>query len=262
MTETIAIDIDPRGVARLVLARPEKHNALSARMIDELAQAAAWLGSNGTVRAVVLAAEGPSFCAGGDLDWMRAQFAATRDERLTEARRLAAMLKAWNMLPKPLVGCIQGNAFGGGVGLMSICDTVIAASTVRVGLSEVRLGLIPATIGPYVVARIGEGRARSLCLSGRIIDAREAREIGLVSSVVPAADLDNAVEAELGHYLSTSPQASAQAKVFLRELGMPITDAIIEDAAQRLADAWESVDAREGIAAFFARRPPIWVRKD
>jgi hypothetical protein len=152
MPKTLMISIDERGVARLTLTREDKHNAMSAEMIDELTEAASALGSDGRVRVVVLAGAGKSFCAGGDLEWMRAQFKASRAERIAEARRLAMMFKALNELPKPLIGCVHGSAFGGGIGLISVCDTVIASEAARFGLTEVRLGLIPATISPYVVA--------------------------------------------------------------------------------------------------------------
>ena len=143
ISKTIHVLVDERGVAQLTLARPEKHNALSAEMIDDLTAAIHDLGHDKTVRVVVLAGEGASFCAGGDLGWMRAQFDATRAGRMVEARRLAMLFKALNELPKPLVARVHGNAFGGGIGILSVCDLVIAASTARFGLTEVRLGIIP-----------------------------------------------------------------------------------------------------------------------
>jgi methylglutaconyl-CoA hydratase len=260
MVDTIRIEIAEGGVARLTLARPEKHNALSAQMIDELADAAFNLGSDASVRVVVLAGEGASFCAGGDLNWMRAQFDADRPARMKEARRLALMLKTLNDMPKPLIGRIHGNAFGGGVGLLCVCDLAIAAATARLGLTEVRLGLIPATISPYVVARIGEGRARPLFLSGKIIDAWQAHAAGFVSRVVPAEELDEAIESEIHHFLVAAPGAVARAKGLARSLGAPITEEIIEGVVQQLADTWDTPEAREGIAAFLEHRKPAWAR--
>ncbi len=175
--------LDGRGVATVTLDRPDKHNALSPALVDALAATAARLGSDPAVRVVVLAASGPSFCAGGDLEWMRAQFEADRATRIAEARRLAGMLYALNTIPKPLVARVHGPAYGGGVGLMAVCDVVVARLDARFGLTETRLGLIPATISPYVVARIGEGAARALMLSGRFFDAEEAQRIGLASRV-------------------------------------------------------------------------------
>ena len=207
---------------------------------------------------MVLTGAGPSFCAGGDLDWMRAQFAATREGRMAEARRLAGMLGALDTLPKPLVGRVNGAAFGGGVGLMSVCDAVVAVEGARFALTETRLGIIPATIAPYVIARLGEGRARAVFFSGRAFDAAEARDLGLVTRVVPADGLDAAVEAEVAPYFATAPGAVARAKRLARSLGAPIDDGVVEATVTALADAWETAEAREGIAAFLEKRPPPW----
>ncbi len=206
---------------------------------------------------MVLTGEGDSFCAGADLAWMRAQASAGRDERIAEARKLALALRALNELPKPLIGRINGQAFGGGLGLMSVCDVSVAVDTARFGFTEVRLGLIPATISPYVLARMGEGRARRVFMSARIFDAYEARELGLLSSAVPA-DLEAAVEAEVRPYRSASPQAVASAKALVHRLGPAIDDAVVGETVAMLADAWETADAAEGIAAFFDRRRPRW----
>jgi methylglutaconyl-CoA hydratase len=257
-SQSVRIMLEDRGVARLVLTRADKHNALSAEMIDALTAAARELGETAAVRAVILEGEGASFCAGGDLGWMRAQFEATRAGRIAEARRLAGLFKALNELPKPLIGRVHGNAFGGGVGLLSVCDIAIAAATARFGLTEVRLGLIPATIGPYVVARIGEPKARPLFLSGRVIDAWQAHAVGLLSRVVPAAEIDDAVEAEIRHLLPAAPGAVARAKRLARSLGPPIAEDVIDRAVEQLADTWETQEAREGITAFFEKREPAW----
>lgn len=257
-SQKIRIAIDERGVASLTLARPDKHNALSAEMIDALTAATHDLGRDRAVRVVVLHGEGASFCAGGDLGWMRVQFDATREGRMVEARRLAMLFKALNELPKPLIARVHGNTFGGGIGLLSVCDMVIAAATARFGLTEVRLGIIPATIGPYVVARIGEAQARPLFISGKIIDAWQAHAAGLLSRVVAEDALDEAVESEIRHLLAASPEASARAKALARSLGMPITDTVIDRVIEQLVEAWESDEAKEGLAAFFERRPPKW----
>jgi methylglutaconyl-CoA hydratase len=251
---TIRIDKDQRGVTTLRLARPEKHNAMNAQMIGELTAAMHELAHDTSVRIVVLAGEGKSFCAGADLEWMRGQFAASREDRLVEARRLAMMLKSMNGLPKPLIARVQGQAFGGGVGLMGVSDVVIAADTARFGLTETRLGLIPATISPYVVGRMGEANARRVMLSGRLFDCREAHELGLVSMVVKPDALDVAVENEVKAFLAASPAATAAAKALVRSLGKAIDEAVVEDTIRRLADTWESVDAHEGVSAFFDGR--------
>jgi len=256
--ETISIATDDRGVATLTLNRPEKHNSLSAQMIAELTEAAGALGTDPAIRVVVLTGAGDSFCAGGDLGWMREQLAADRAQRMVEARKLAMMLKAMNELPKPLIGRVQGQAFGGGVGMMSVCDTVIAVDGSKFGLTEVRLGLIPATISPYVLARMGEAKARRVFMSARIFGAAEAKDLDLAAKVVAAEALDAAVEKEVRPYLSAAPSAVAASKALARSLGPAITDDIIDDTIRRLADTWETPEAHEGISAFFEKRKPNW----
>jgi methylglutaconyl-CoA hydratase len=258
--DPLTITKDARGVATLTLSRPEKHNALSGLLIAALSDAAGQLGRDPAVRAVVLTGAGGSFCAGGDLAWMRAQVEADRTTRIAEARRLAAMLAALNDVPKPLIGRINGAAFGGGVGLISVCDVVVAAEEARFGLTETRLGLIPATISPYLVARIGEGRARSVSLSGKRFDAEEAAALGLVHRIVPQESLDAAVEAEAAACLAAGPGAVAASKALVRSLGPRIDADVVEDTVRRLADTWETAEAQEGIAAFFERRPAAWTR--
>lgn len=261
MFETISISTDPRGVATLTLNRPEKHNAMSAQMIAELTQAAAQLGETSDVRVVVLTGAGKSFCAGGDLGWMQAQMAADPETRFVEARKLAEMLNALNTLPKPLIGALQGNAFGGGVGMASVCDVAIGADSLKMGLTETRLGLIPATIGPYVIARMGEARARRVFMSARLFDAAEAVELGLLARAVPADELDAAIEAEVLPYLSCAPGAVASAKALVRDLGPRIDDAVIDHTIRALVDRWETDEAHEGISAFFDKRKPSWNSK-
>lgn len=255
---TLRTSVDDRGIATLQLARPSKHNALNGAMISDLTTAARHLAEDDRIRAVVLSAEGESFCAGGDLTWMQAQFAATRTARLREARSLADMLRALNELPKPLIAVVQGNAYGGGVGLMCVSDAVIAAETAKFGLTETRLGLIPATVGPYVTARLGERGARRMFFSPRLWSAEEARDIGLVSLVTDATGLAEAVEAEVAPYLQAAPHAVAAAKALARSLGPVIDEAVISASIERLADAWEGAEAQEGVTAFLEKRKPWW----
>ncbi|MFY2825963.1 crotonase/enoyl-CoA hydratase family protein [Ruegeria sp. MALMAid1280] len=258
MFETISVTQDARGVATLTLDRPEKHNAMSAQMISELTQAAAQLGADDTVRVVVLTGAGKSFCAGGDLGWMQDQMAADPETRFAEARKLAEMLQALNTMPKPLVGALQGNAFGGGVGLAAVCDVAVGVDGIKMALTETRLGLIPATIGPYVIARMGAARARRVFMSARMFDAAEAVDLGLLAKTVPAADLGDAVEAEVQPYLSCAPGAVASAKDLVQALGPRIDDAVIDRTIQSLVQRWETDEAREGISAFFDKRKPAW----
>jgi len=258
--DTILISCDPRGIATLTLNRPDKHNALNAQMIADLTEAASELAGDRTIRAVILTGAGKSFCAGGDLGWMREQQTASRAGRIAEATKLANMLKALNALPKPLIGRVQGQAFGGGMGMMSVCDVTIAVTGPRFGFTEARLGLIPATISPYVVARMRLASAREVFASARLFDAREAVRLGLASRAVAAADLDSAIEHEIAPYLSAAPGAVAASKALLFRLARPIDAATIEMTATALADQWETEEAAEGIAAFFEKRPPFWAQ--
>lgn len=259
MFETIKIATDDRGVATLTLNRAEKHNALSAVMLAELTQAAANLGQDDSVRVVVLTGAGKSFCAGGDLGWMQEQMKADAETRAREAAKLAFMLQGLNTMPKPMIGALQGNAFGGGVGMAAVCDVAIGMDTLKMGLTETRLGIIPATIGPYVVSRMGEGRARRVFMSSRIFGAEEAVELGLLAKAVPEADFAAAVEAEVLPYLSCAPGAVASAKALARRLGPRIDEGTIAITIDALKSRWETEEAAEGIGAFFEKRKATWM---
>lgn len=259
--ETIRVETDERGVARVTLNRPEKHNAMNARMIADLDAAAQTLGTDPAVRVVVLAGEGRSFCAGADLGWMRAQADTDRAGKIAEARMLARMLGRWNALPRPVIGRVQGAAYGGGVGLMAVCDIVIAAEDVKLALTEVRLGLLPATIGPFVVRRLGEGFARQVFFSARPFGAEFGLRSGLVARSCAVAALDETVEAEVQGLLSCAPGAVAAAKALCRDLAGSDPAEMAEKSARALADRWETDEARIGIAAFFDREPPPWQRR-
>lgn len=254
----INLDVDARGVATLTLSRPEKHNALSQAMIDDLTAMAARIAADSVIRVVVLTADGPTFCAGGDLGWMRDQMAGDTAQKRAAAQSLAGMLGALNGLPQPLIGRIAGNAFGGGVGLACVCDVAIAVEHARFGLTETKLGLIPATIGPYVIARMGEAKARRVFMSSRIFEAEEAVQLDILASAVPAEALDAAIAAEVEPYLSCGPQAVAAAKRFARSLGPVIDDETIARSIDALIACWDGAEARAGIAAFFDKRAPNW----
>lgn len=258
MFETITQDTDDRGVCTLTLNRPDKHNAMSGQMLQELTLAAKRLATDETVRVVVLTGAGKSFCAGGDLSWMRQQMDADAETRGREARVLAEMLMALNTLPKSVIGALQGNAFGGGVGMASVCDVAIGADHLKMGLTETKLGLIPATIGPYVIARMGEAKARRVFMSARLFGADEAVELGLLAKAVPADQLAEAVEAEVSPYLNCAPGAVAAAKQLARDLGPRLDDAVIDHTIEALVERWEGEEAREGISAFFEKRKPGW----
>ena len=256
---TVRFEEDDRGVATVTLARSEKRNAMSGEMIAELAEIAAAIHTSDTIRAAILAAEGEVFCAGGDLGWMRKQMAADDDTRRREATALAQMLRAFDTLPVPLIGRVHGNAFGGGVGLMSVCDVVVAARGTQFGLTETKLGLIPATIGPYVIARMGAAHARRVFFSSRLFDVSEARELGLVAKIVATEDLDQAVEAEIEPYFACAPGAVRDAKAQIAQIG-GVTEADIEASIDLLIARWQSDEIDEGTAAFFDKRSPRWTR--
>lgn len=254
----IRFETDARGVATLTLARVDKHNALSAQMMTELEEAALRLASDPAVRVVVLAAEGKTFCAGGDLAWMREQFDMDADTRRVESRRIATVLGALYDLPQPLIGRVQGNALGGGVGLVSVCDMAIGVTGAKFGFTETRLGLIPANIGPYVLARMGGTRASEVFMSARVFGAEEAVRLNLLSRTVEPNGLDAAIEAEVLPYLSCAPGAVAEAKALMRDLAGRVTPEQVDLAIDALARRWQSDEAREGVGAFFDKRAPSW----
>ena len=259
MADLIRTETDGRGVATLWLARADKHNALSAQMMTELVDAAEALARDSEVRVVVLAAEGKTFSAGGDLAWMREQREMDTETRKRESRRIAEALGALAALPQPLIGRVHGNAFGGGVGLISVCDVAIGLAGVKMGFTEVRLGLLPANIGPYVIARMGGARAREVFMNARIFEAEEAVRLNLLARV--AADeeaLDAAVEAEIAPYLTCAPGAVAEAKALLNDLAGRVTQDDVDMAIDALATRWETDEASEGLTAFFDKRKPRW----
>ena len=260
MFETIRLEKDPRGVVTLTLAREEKHNAMSAKMIAELTEAAAQLAGDTSARVVVLTGSGRTFCAGGDLAWMQDQMKADSETRYVEAKKLADMLFAMNTLPQPVIGAVQGNAFGGGLGLISVCDVAIGVDTLKLGFTEARLGLIPATISPYCIARMGEAMARRVFMSARLFGAVEAVTLGLLARAVPAEELDAAVEAEVEPYFSCAPGAVAASKRLARYMGPKIDAEVIDHSIRALAAQWETDEGSEGVAAFFGKRKAPWAQ--
>ncbi|MGO4854044.1 crotonase/enoyl-CoA hydratase family protein [Phaeovulum sp. W22_SRMD_FR3] len=255
---TIRLRTDRRGVAQLTLARPDKHNAMNAQMIAELTEAAAQLAQDPAVRVVVLSGEGKSFCAGGDLAWMRAQADSDRAGKMAEAGALAQMLGTLNALPKPLIGKVHGAAYGGGIGMVAVCDIVVAEQGTRFALTETRLGLIPATIGPFVLARMGEAFARQVFFNGKPFDATFLHRAGMVAQICTAEGMEAAIEAEVAAVLDCAPGAVASAKALCRALAGPDPRAAATLTATALADCWETEETREGIAAFFAKTTPSW----
>jgi len=249
----------PDGSARITLNRPEIHNAFDDRLIAELTAVLAALASDDTVRVVVLTGSGKSFSAGADLNWMRRTSTYGEVENLADASALAKLMATLNELPKPTIARVNGAALGGGTGLVACCDVVVASPHAMFGTTEVRLGLIPAVIGPYVVAAIGMRQARRLMLTGERIGAAEAARIGLVHEVVAADELDSAIARILDHLLKGGPDALAAAKRLVHDLaGRSIDAELIDDTARRIAALRATAEAREGLVAFLEKRPASW----
>jgi methylglutaconyl-CoA hydratase len=257
--KTIRITRRGDGAAVLTLARPDVHNAFNEGMIAEMTAGLAALDRDPAVRLVILAAEGKSFSAGADLDWMRRMATYSKAENLADAGRLAELMRALNGLAKPSIARVQGAAFGGGVGLVSCCDIAVAVEGARFALSEVSLGLIPAVISPYVIAAIGARAARRWFLTGERFDADEAGRLGLIHRVVPPADLDAAVEAIVALLLAGPPGAQAAAKELIFAVAdRPQGPEVIADTARRIAERRATAEGREGVAAFLEKRAPNW----
>jgi len=256
--EEVLLQIDERGVATVRLNRRRAGHALTSTMIVRLSEIATELATTREVRAVVLASSGSVFCAGADLNWMKAQFSAPFGERKAEALKLARMLRSWNELPLPVIARVQGNCYGGALGLVAVADNVIASRDASFTFSEVRLGLIPATISPFVIARIGVSGARERMLDASLFSAKTAKGHGLVSRVVEADSIDHAVSESVLRYLRCSPQAVARAKALIRRQTLQIDDDLLEMVATELANCWESAEARHGIDAFFKNSKPKW----
>ena len=260
--DTLLVDIAADGRATLTLNRPEVHNAFDDELIALLTGELEALERNSAVGVVVLAAAGKSFCAGADLKWMRRMADCSEAENLADAEALAALMKTLNGLSKPTVAQVQGAAYGGGVGLICCCDIAIASQAAQFSISEVKLGLIPSVISPYVVAAIGERQARRYALSAERFYAGEAKRIGLVHEVTPPEDLEAAVDAMAGALLANGPAAMAEAKDQIAGVAnRPADDRLIAATAARIARIRVSDEAREGVAAFLEKRQPGWTRK-
>ena len=246
------------GVEYVSLNRPDVRNAFNEGTITELTWWADSVSRDPEVRAVVLAGHGPVFCAGADLEWMRRMATFTHQENLDDASDMARMFLTLDRLPMPVVGRVHGAAMGGGVGLAAICDIVVAADDTQFGLTEVRLGLIPAVIAPFVIARIGRSAARELFLTGARFPAARARELGLVHAVVPAGGLDAAVRAYLDDLLAGAPGAVRAAKHLIAECCRRSMTEAATLCAEAIAERRASAEGQEGIAAFLEKRKPQW----
>jgi methylglutaconyl-CoA hydratase len=260
MSNPLNVTIE-RHVARIALNRPDVHNAFDDALIAELTASLGALDRDANVRAVVLTGNGASFSAGADLNWMRRMASAGEAENRADAERLAALMRALNFLSKPTIARVNGAAYGGGVGLVACCDIAIAADSAKFGLTEVRLGLVPAVISPYVIAAIGARHARRLFVTGEIFDAADAARIGLVHRTVPAGALDAAVDEALGLLAKGGPVAQSEAKqLALRIAGMTRQSAERTDVdnAALIARLRVSAEGQEGLGAFLDKRKPGW----
>ena len=254
MFKTISLKIDKRGVGTLKLNRPEKHNALSSTMINELAEVTEIINNENALRVVVLRGEGPSFCAGADLKWMQEQMEASANQRGLEAQKLANMLGGLNSLQKPLIGLVHGNIFGGGVGLACVCDVVVALDDSKFGFTETRLGLIPATIGPYVIRRMTEAKARTVFMSSRVFGVNEAKDLNIVHRITNDELREKSLNVEVLPYLDCVPYAVEKAKELALRLGGVPSKEEIGYSVSMLVRQWESEEAKKGIKSFFEKK--------
>ena len=256
-----ALDVDVRNHVGLVaLNRPELHNAFNETLIAELTTVLQALDADSSVRAVVLTGHGKSFCAGADLNWMKKMAGYGAAENLADAQGLALMLRTLNGLSKPTMACVRGAAFGGGVGLVACCDIAVAAQDAVFALSEAKLGLIPATISPYVIEAIGARQARRYFLTAERFTAAEGFRIGLVHDIVPASELDARINALLADLLMAGPAAQLECKALIRGVAhRPIDAELIAGTAEHIAAVRASPEGKEGVAAFLGKRPPEWV---
>lgn len=247
-----------RGTAEVVLNRPEVRNALNAQMVEALARIFERLRADEGVRVVVIRGEGRAFCAGADLNWMRASVELSEAENRDDARRLANLLETINVFPKPVVAQVHGAAVGGGVGLVSACDVVVAEAGTWFAFSEVRLGLVPAMITPFVLPKIGEGRARRFFLTAERFDAQKAKELGLVHEVAEAPRLRETVRELVEKIALAGPRALAKTKELVRAQAALSRDEMIETCVAAIAAARASAEGQEGVRAFLEKRRPAW----
>jgi methylglutaconyl-CoA hydratase len=261
MTEPLLVQTHG-GVATLTLNRPELRNAFDDAQIERLTRALRSVDGDSAVRVVVVAGNGPAFCAGADLNWMKRMAGYGYEQNLTDATALAEMLKTLDRMSKPTVARVHGPAFAGGTGLVAACDIALGTPEAKFCLSEAKLGLSPATISPYVIRAMGTRMARRYFLTAEVFDAPEAYRIGLLSALVPAVELDAALAGIVQHLLAGGPQAIAKIKDLIGAVSATaIDDALIADTARRIADIRVTDEGREGIASFLEKRKPAWTAR-
>jgi len=257
--QTLTISIADK-LATVTLNRPDVRNAFNEQTINEIASAFDELGRNELVRAIVLAANGPAFCAGADLNWMKKMAGYSHGENQADAMQLAQMLRTIYLCPKPVVAKVQGDCYAGGMGLVAACDIAVAVQEANFCLSEVKLGLIPATISPYVIKAMGENAARRYFITAERFSAAEAQRIGFVHEVTAADALDTKVAEIVKSLLGNSPNAVKEAKALVRDVvDHQVTDELLADTAQRIANIRASEQGREGVQSFLEKRKPNWL---
>lgn len=260
MTETSKIEIDARGVATLTMTRGDMHNAFDDGMIADLTLKLKELDANEAVRVVVLAAEGKSFSAGADLNWMKRMAGYSYEENFDDAMGLGGLLQTLNFLSKPTIARVQGAAFGGGVGLVAACDMAVGTERASFCLSEVKLGLIPAVISPYVVNAMGQRASRRYMLTAERFKADEALRFGLLHRVVAEDELDSAVNDLIDSLMVAGPNSVSACKdLIFAVYNRPVDETVIKDTAERIAKQRASDEGKEGLGAFLEKRKPAWV---
>lgn len=249
------------GVARVTLNRPDVRNAFDDVLISRLQEAFADIEKDKSIRVLVLAGNGPAFCAGADLNWMKRMAGYGYEQNLADARALADMLAALDRMPKPTIARVHGPAFAGGTGLVAACDIAVGTPEAKFCFSEAKLGLVPSTIGPHVMRAIGERAARRYFLTAEVFDAEEAYRIGLLSVLVPASELDSRIESLLKDLLAGGPEAHGKIKDLVRAVsGRRVDDALVAETAKHIAEVRVSPEGKEGIASFLEKRKPDWVK--
>ncbi|MEA5444817.1 enoyl-CoA hydratase/isomerase family protein [Gammaproteobacteria bacterium AB-CW1] len=264
MTEQVKVNIDAQGVATVTLNRPEKHNAFNQDVIQELTATFSKLNNDDSVRVVVLTGEGKSFSAGADLNWMRSMAEYSEDENLEDSLRLAELMWTLDGLQKPTVARINGSVFGGGVGLVACCDIAVSVAEAKFALTEVRLGLVPAVISPFVIRAIGTRQARRFFMTGEAMDAELAEKVNLVHEVVAADQLDEAVTVHVKRLLKGGPNALRASKELIDSIhgqGISAREAAKMKTSRLIAQLRVSEEGQEGLSAFLEKRAPNWVGK-
>lgn len=259
MSKELITHLDSRGVLTVTMDRPDVHNAFDELQIERLSDVLEKASTNAEVNIVVLGAAGKHFCAGADINYMQRMGEHSRDENLADAAALARLMQLLNTMPKPTIARVQGAAYGGAVGLICCSDFAIGASSAVLSMSEVRIGLVPATISPYVIRAVGQRAARRLFISGERIAASAAQSLGLLHSVVEDEQLDDAIEGVVDALLENSPNAMAMAKQLVFAMTDDVSQEMIDHSVQVIANIRESEEGKEGVTAFLEKRSPNWV---